>query len=251
MRIEDLQAVYLDGDGYQADVLAAFDANNDGQLDETELRLDSDAKTTLIRQRLQAAGPAGSADRRRGAALQHQPQCGVAASGPPENATLVTATTRASPNAMVLAPYAPGGVLPTFAGNSGISDQSGDFSTDDDGALSLSCRTSRPRDLYLPGHNRVAWVDIVGWLAVLGVLLGIIVHGGYRLYRAARTSASRARTQEVYMYTFYERLWHWTQAIVSSCCSLPPASSSTVPISLAGPISVWWCPFTTRWPSCW
>jgi len=56
VRQMDLQAAYLDGDSYRADVMAAFDRNGDGRLDETELRLDTPEKEALIKQNLEALG---------------------------------------------------------------------------------------------------------------------------------------------------------------------------------------------------
>jgi hypothetical protein len=34
---------------------------------------------------------------------------------------------------------------------------------------------------YVIGQSRVAWVEVVGWLAVLGALLVVVVHGGLRV----------------------------------------------------------------------
>ena len=52
----ELQAAWLDGNTYQADILAAFDANADGKLDVTELVLDSTEKQALVAAHLEAGG---------------------------------------------------------------------------------------------------------------------------------------------------------------------------------------------------
>ena len=83
VRIEDLQAVYLDGDDYQADVLAHSMPTVTVCWMKLELRLDSEEKTAFIRQKLEALGLAGPAISGRGAAVQHQPQCGVRRLGHP------------------------------------------------------------------------------------------------------------------------------------------------------------------------
>lgn len=211
VRWEDLQAAYLQGDGYQADVLAAFDANKDGQLDETELRLDSDFKIALIRGRLEALGLQDLEIR--GEVTPYNISHNVVAG---EWATRDCDACHSDESRLAaglsLAPYTPGGATPVFAGHSGIS-LSGDFGAGEEGALLYAPNISA-ENLYLPGHNRLPWVDFVGWGAVLAVLLGIIVHGGYRLYSAASHPPPAPELKEVYMYGFYERLWHWTQAIV-------------------------------------
>ncbi|RME87246.1 MAG: hypothetical protein D6770_09780, partial [Anaerolineae bacterium] len=56
VREVDLKAAWFDGDSYAPDVLAAFDANGDGRLDESELRIDSDAKRDVIAGRLESLG---------------------------------------------------------------------------------------------------------------------------------------------------------------------------------------------------
>ena len=212
VRIEDLKAVYLDADGYQDDVLSAFDADNDGVLDETELRLDSQDKTELIRGKLQAAGLdepeiVGEVQPYN---ISHNVVPGEWATR--ECEACHSQDSRVSA-AMSMGPYVPGGVVPVFSGGSGLSEQSGNFAIDSTGALSFT-PDLQASGLYLPGHNGLTLVDIVGWIAVLSVVLGIIVHGGYRLYRAARAPRREDELAEVYMYTFYERLWHWTQAVV-------------------------------------
>ena len=211
VRIEDLKAVYLDGDNYQADVLAAFDANQDGRSDETELRLDSDAKTALIQQRLEELGLENP--RIKGEVqpynISHNVVSGDWAT---QDCDACHSDDSRIAHPMLLGPYVPGGVTPGFVNNTNVS-WTGDFHTDDSGALFYTPNVAA-ENLYLPGHNRIWWVDVIGWLAVLGVLLGIIVHAGYRLYQAARRPRKEPQLKEVYMYTFYERLWHWTQAIV-------------------------------------
>lgn len=53
---EKVAEAFLESGRYAAPVLAAFDRNGDGQLDDDELRLDTPAKTALIASRLSAAG---------------------------------------------------------------------------------------------------------------------------------------------------------------------------------------------------
>jgi thiosulfate reductase cytochrome b subunit len=41
-----------------------------------------------------------------------------------------------------------------------------------------------------------------------------MVHGGLRFFTGLRFSRKNTRIHEVYMYTVYERFWHWLQTIV-------------------------------------
>jgi octaheme c-type cytochrome (tetrathionate reductase family) len=48
-----------------------------------------------------------------------------------------------------------------------------------------SPENSRLADLggfYMPGRDRVKWLDILGWMAVLGALAGVVLHGFGRLF---------------------------------------------------------------------
>ena len=54
----------------------------------------------------------------------------------------------------------------------------------------------------------------LGALMFVGVLGVVAVHGGYRFYSAAKSPRPKPELQKVYMYTVYERFWHWTQTFV-------------------------------------
>ena len=49
-----------------------------------------------------------------------------------------------------------------------------------------SCHSSNGRlanvpGIYVPGQSRFAWLDLIGWLVVLGTLVGVLLHGFGRL----------------------------------------------------------------------
>jgi thiosulfate reductase cytochrome b subunit len=48
----------------------------------------------------------------------------------------------------------------------------------------------------------------------VGVLFGVLIHGGIRLYQSLKTPRQKKETKEVYMYHAYERFWHWLQTFV-------------------------------------
>jgi hypothetical protein len=53
---QQLRQAWLDGDDYAAEVVESFDSNHDGELTPDELRLDSQPKVVLIKERLRDAG---------------------------------------------------------------------------------------------------------------------------------------------------------------------------------------------------
>ena len=66
------------------------------------------------------------------------------------------------------------------------------------------------------GLSRASVIDWVGVLFFLGTLLAVTVHGGLRFIAARRQAGQQQRPEvrEVYMYTVYERFWHWLQMAV-------------------------------------
>jgi thiosulfate reductase cytochrome b subunit len=48
-------------------------------------------------------------------------------------------------------------------------------------------------------------------IVFLGVVVGILTHGGLRIWASRRKPKAEHAIKSIYMYTFYERLWHWLQ----------------------------------------
>jgi Ni/Fe-hydrogenase b-type cytochrome subunit len=208
--LRDLKAAYLDGDGYAPEVLAGLDMNDDGNIEETELRLDTSEKVQLIRDRLVQLGlkeprimgeiqPYG---------IHHNVATGDWATKDcqtcHEKGSRLTAP-------MILASYVPGDVEPVLVSDANVS-LHGAITRDEEGRLIYQPSTVAS-GLYVLGHDRIRLANGIGLLAVLGVLLGVGVHGGLRL-RTARSKAQAGSTvRRVYMYSAYERLWHWLQSL--------------------------------------
>ena len=68
--------------------------------------------------------------------------------------------------------------------------------------------------LYVLGHNKVSYIDLFGALLLLGTMFGVGAHTGMRFFAARKQAKQEPETREVYMYTVYERLWHWLQTAV-------------------------------------
>ena len=113
---------------------------------------------------------------------------------------------------IVLSRSFPGEVIPVAPAGSGA-ELAGDIRVDETGQLVYEPE-SGAAGLYVLGHDSSRWANIIGLMTVAAVLLGAITHALLR-WRAARrhTRAPAPHTNEVYMYTVYERFWHWLQAL--------------------------------------
>ncbi len=207
VRETDLKAAWFENGTYATEVLAAFDANQDGTLDESELRIDSDAKRETIANRLAALGlnNVHIVGQMQPYSVNHNVARGQWAVN---DCTACHSSNSRLSQPIQLAAYVPAGVMPTFAETNVA--YNGSLQTDESGALYYTPNPSAD-GLYIFGHSRISWLDWFGALAFIGTLLGIFGHGGLR-YLAARKQAKHAvKLKKVYMYTAYERFWHWLQ----------------------------------------
>lgn len=205
--LEDLQRAWLTDRGYAPEVLQALDQDGDGQLTAQEARLDTPEKQALIAGRLQQLGL--SNPRIQGEiqpySINHDVTRGEWVTRDCQTCHSDNSRLTAS---MQLASYLPGGVVPQFVEGTNAQNSSG--LAVQDGALTYTPITAE-HGLYVFGHNRANWVDWVGALFFVGVLLGVVGHGGLRLYRTLRQPKPPVHLKEVYMYAVYERFWHWLQ----------------------------------------
>jgi thiosulfate reductase cytochrome b subunit len=211
VRLDDLRAAWFDGFDYHADILALFDADSNGRLDENELVIDNTEKEVLIIERLAGLGLENPR-----IVGEIQPYSINHTVTNEEWVTKDCETCHSDESRVtqpfLLASYLPGNVLPEFVQDSNTI-FSGEILTTEEGEL-FYVPVSSEDGLYLLGHNNVALVDFIGGLIFLGVLAGIFLHGGLRVISALRYPKKKHATTEVYMYTVYERLWHWLQTFV-------------------------------------
>lgn len=210
VRLVDLQKALLDGGTYHASVLALLDGDGDGRLSKGERVLDTPEKVAGIAARLEAIGLRNPAIR--GEVETHAIAHGVA-NFDWVTRDCITCHGEASRiyQPIRLSEQAPAGVTPVFVG---------DAAGDPQGATSAAGGGWRYtpgeelKGMYVLGHDRVDWINRTGLVLFLLVLTGIAVHGGLRIVTAMRAPALPAPPSEsVYMYHFYERFWHWLQAI--------------------------------------
>jgi thiosulfate reductase cytochrome b subunit len=215
--LRDLQAVWLEGDNYPVEILNVFDSNGDGNLDEAELIIDSQSKEELIRERLENRGLENP--RIEG---EIQPYSINHTVTHEEWATKDCQTCHAEDSRintpMILANRVPGGVLPILVSDESVS-LAGELQINKAGELyyhpqSATGEGAKTSGLYVLGHDNVSWVDRLGVLIFLGTLIGITIHGGVRYFFARRRVHKEPELEEIYMYTVYERLWHWLQTVV-------------------------------------
>lgn len=211
---EQLQAAYLENGNYAPDVVAAFDSDGSGSIETAELILDSEAKTTLIAQHLQDVGVdtpriVGEVEPY---AIHHDviggewavQDCQACHS---ESSRIVAA--------LPLSSRTPGGVSPTLIDTQFVK-WNGTITLDDAGTLFFAPETqTSATSLYVFGRDSIGLVDLFGVLAVLGSSAGVFVHAALRVI-AGRKRAVRAPAElrHVYMYSIYERQWHWLQTFV-------------------------------------
>ncbi len=196
-------------DGFVEDIVKTFDTNKNRVVDPAELVLDSQEKIQLIREKLKALGIAEpvivgeiQAYKINHGVMEfmHMKRdcngCHAPAGKFGQEATLSSA--------------GPIGVTPGFSRDL-LPFIDGNITLDSRGQVILK-RNASLAGYYVFGHNRNPWLDRFGFWIFLLVLLGIMVHGVFRFLASLKHAPHRPATKQVYMYRFYERLWHWTMA---------------------------------------
>ena len=216
VRTTDLETAYLDGaGGYDPAIVDAFDANADGTVSESELAIDTEEKQAVVAARLEALSL--SNPHIVGEVQPYSVAHGVSGGDwAISDCTTCHSTSSRLSAGMRIGTYVPGGVLPTFVADSNT-ETTGVMTITDDGSLVYLPETTSG-EIAVLGSETADWSDWIGLAAVLIVLIGIIVHGFLR-FCARRCwnrgqSVRHADTAEVYIYTKYERFWHWMQAAV-------------------------------------
>ena len=208
VRMDDLEAAYYENGDFHPGVMLRFDTNEDGTLDNDELVIDTPEKEQFIKDRLTRLGLGNPhiIGEVQPYSINHDVIGGEWAL---KECTACHGEQSRITQSIQLSSYQPGGVMPEFVkGTNAALD--GKIYTDENGALFYQ-PVSDLNDLYIIGHDSVGWVDMAGSLMFIGVLLGIFVHGGLRVYVSMRNPAHEVDIEKVYMYSIYERLWHWLQ----------------------------------------
>ena len=176
---ETVARAWIQGGAYVPEVIAAFDADRNGRLDDVELRLDTPQKTELIAARLAALGvgepvvvgnldvhPLAHGISTRDRALKDCNACHA------EDSRLT--------DDYVVASYLPGGTTPRPPEGSRVALDGLVAPSAGGGLLLQRDRDASPGSLHVLGHSRQAWTNRLGFLVFLSVLLATTVHGGLR-----------------------------------------------------------------------
>jgi thiosulfate reductase cytochrome b subunit len=213
---ERVSRAFLEGGGYAPAVLAAFDSNRDGRLDDFELRLDSKAKTDLVANRLRGLGvvdpaiegtidvvPLAHGVSTRDRALRDCTACHAKDS-------------RVSDDGYLLAAYLPGGIPPRPKEKARV-DLAGMLAPTSGGGLALRGDPGTGlASLHVLGHSRQGLTNTLGFALFLAVFAGVTIHGLARIVLRRRRSHGQvpaATHERAYVFGRYERLWHWTMAL--------------------------------------
>ncbi len=207
VRLQDLQAAWLEGEAYHPEVLRLFDSNKDGQLDRSELRLDTPKKQELIAARLSALGLQNP--RIQGEIQPYSVNHNVArGEWAVRECRVCHSDSSYLAQPMKLTDYVPAEVMPNFVQDANVTVE-GELVLRG-GALYYQPVVAK-QGRYVFGHNRVAWVDWVGGLFFLGVLAGVAGHGTVRFISTTKRARHTIPLKRVYIYAVYERFWHWLQ----------------------------------------
>jgi thiosulfate reductase cytochrome b subunit len=208
VRAADLQSAYFENGEYHPGILLRFDENKDGEITPSEMIIDSSAKEDFVRDRLILLGL--SNPRIKGEIQPYSIHHDIAsADWALTDCIACHGEESRITQPIKLASNLPGDTLPEFVPGSGRN-LDGSLEREEDGSL-YYYPASKAKELYIFGHNNLAWLDWIG-LGITGlVVMGVVAHGGLRIYFGSRNGGHEQSTKKVYMYGSYERLWHWLQ----------------------------------------
>ena len=206
---EILQQALLRDGHYRPEVIAALDKNHDGRLERGELKLDSEAKQKAIAGLLVAAGVKDPVIRAEVSA--HQISHGVAGRSQAlsDCAACHGPKSRIQDN-VLLASWAPGAKPPSFKDKAPAA---GRIDTELSGEVVWKPAAAAQQNLHVFGVTTRDWPDRLGLLMLIGVVLTMTLHAGYRLVSRRQRPQQAMATRREYLFTAYERLWHWVMAL--------------------------------------
>jgi thiosulfate reductase cytochrome b subunit/cytochrome c553 len=206
----DLENAYFENGEYHPGIILRFDENKDNQISDEELVIDTQAKEEFVRDRLMLLGLIDP--RITGEIQPYSINHNVASSGwALSDCTACHGEDSRITKPIKLASAIPVGAEVQFVLGSGLNLE-GSLEENSQGELFYLPGPSVD-DLYIFGHNNLAWLDWLGLIVFGGVFAGVIGHGGLRLYFASKHESHQKKTKKVQMYGSYERMWHWLQTL--------------------------------------
>jgi len=205
----ELRRALLQDGGHHPELVADLDRDGDQRLDRSELELTTAAEMDPVRRRLEAIGLRELSidtgltpfpiSHNVGADHFATRDCRTCH----ERDSLLAA-------AFPLSSYLPGGIMPK-PGNYNTVEILGSLVTDGNGGVS-GLPDLRQSGYYILGLHSVPLIDWLGLAIFVIVILGVCVHGLVRYLTRRLRGHHHLELKRVFMYTKYERLWHWVQA---------------------------------------
>ncbi len=205
---EILQQALMENGQYRPELIAALDQSHDGKLARSKLKLDTQSKRHVVEQLLVAAGVQDPSIRSE--VKLHKISHGVAG----RSQALSDCGACHGPDSrfkgsLLLASWAPGGQVPPWKDK----EVAGRIETTSNGNIAWKASPEVQNSLHLFGSTAKSWSDRLGLLMLIGVILGVTLHGGYRLISRRHHPPQAIPTRREYIFTTYERLWHWVMAV--------------------------------------
>ncbi len=202
------QALMING-YYRPEVIAALDTNHDGRLEPRELKLDTESKRKTVERLLMAAGVKDPVIRSE--VSTHRISHGVAA----KSQALSDCLACHGPNSrlkdsVMLASWAPGAIAPVSKSETPVP---GLIEIEAGGKVVLKPDSGVSQNLHVLGLTSKDWPDRLGLLMLLGVVLTVALHAGFRLAIRRGRALHASGTRREYLFTAYERIWHWVMAL--------------------------------------
>jgi thiosulfate reductase cytochrome b subunit len=218
--LETVARAFRPDGAWAPSVLAALDLDHDGNLSDAELRLDAPTKVAAVAARLRALGVADPV-------IDGELETHVVTHGIPGRALALSdcgachARDSRLDDSYPIAAYVPGGVSPRPPEGGARIELAGSLAPTPAGGLAYRLDPAASKDgPYVLGHSRQAWTNRLGFLLFLAVALGVLLHGGTRLFlralvrrRSGAPAPAHAAHEQEYVFGSYERLWHWTMAL--------------------------------------
>jgi thiosulfate reductase cytochrome b subunit len=205
-----IKKAFLDGDRYAQPVVNLFDADHNGGLEPAELRLDTAEKVRLTAERLAALGViapriAGLVEP---VAVAHgvlekeqvQRDCD-SCHGEPSRLVRVFAASEYVPDQATIQWKKPNSLV-----------MAGTLSRTSDRGLRYIPAKS-PLGFHIFGLSRQEASNTFGLMIFSLVTLGCFLHGSIRVIGRRRAKKKRKEVERAYVYSVYDRVWHWIMAI--------------------------------------
>ncbi len=206
---EILQQALMVNGHYRPEILAALDTDHDARLDRHELKLDTESKRKTVERLLMAAGVKNPVIRSE--VSTHRISHGVAAKSQALSDCLAChGPDSRLKGSVLLASWAPGGVAPASKVETSVP---GRIKIGPGGKIVLSPESDASQNLHVFGSTSNGLPDRLGLLMLLGVILTVALHAGFRMAGRRGHTLHASGTRREYLFTAYERIWHWVMAL--------------------------------------